>query len=154
MSTRHSTRPISRANLDAMRLLACVLTLLTMSCGEIDRNDGGSADSANGSDSGMGSDLGDASPEGSSSDGGVCDPNRPYLNQNENCDSTLNAICQQWAQTAAVSAYGYSQCEVNSVTGRRECTDPGCAPQCFVGQVCASTSPTGPRQCIPTCAGK
>jgi hypothetical protein len=125
-----------------------LVSLAIVSCGKLSGDDGGPDDAADASSSSDASN-GDAPTW----DGGVCDPNRPLLNQNEDCDTALNTICQQWAQNVAVGAYGYSQCSINPVTDNRFCDDTGCMSECLVGQVCASTTATGPRQCIQACAG-
>jgi len=129
--------------------VSLVLLLSPLGCGQLSGDDAGLADGAAES----------SAPDDSSQndvfdwDGGVCNPNRPNLNQMENCDDAQNSVCQQWAQSVAISAYGYSTCWINPVTTGRQCNDPGCSPQCMVGQVCASSQPNGPRQCIQACAG-
>lgn len=84
---------------------------------------------------------------------GPCNPTRPTLPKQEACDSTLNQICQQWAQQAAGTEYGASDCETNTVTFARYCGDPGCSPECLGGYVCASVAPNGPRTCVAACTG-
>ena len=125
--------------------LGSVILVGVAGCGKLNGDDAGADNAADGADA--------STTDTQEWERGVCDPNRPTLNQNENCDATLNAICQQWAQSVAVGAYGYSECLINPVTSMRYCYDPGCMPQCVTGQVCASNTPNGTRQCIQACFG-
>ena len=126
-----------------MSPLSLTLVAALLSCGRVSGDDGGLPDAS--ADTTSSSDVQGA-------DGGVCVAERPTLFEYPTC-STANAVCQQWAQTAAVQEYGFSQCATNPVTGNLYCNDPGCTGECASGQVCASTTPTGQRQCIQACAG-
>ncbi len=92
-----------------------------------------------------------ALPDGA--EAGPCNPLAPTLPPG-NCPQ-LDAICQQWASSAA--QYGVSVCYFDSVTGSNTCQSPDNATcngvVCMDGQVC-SAPPNGPHQCVTACAGQ
>src|SRR5437016_4842448 len=87
--------------------------------GVVSNGDGGFADGAVDANQ-----PNDSSGDGPLWDGGVCDPHAPTFSD-LGCDSTRDGVCQQWAQSVAIGAFGASMC-VASGGGFAACGSPDC----------------------------
>ena len=97
-------------------------------------------------------------------DGGPCPPNGPVLANTSECNDTLNAQCQAWAESMAIGAYGWSSCYIDENFGTACTLNPDCGggaggccgalpERCVEGEVCASDTPSSAHHCIKACLG-
>jgi hypothetical protein len=89
-------------------------------------------------------------------EGGLCNPFPPAVSE-FGCTPEAQTACQQWAEGAAIGAYGISLCtplggdEVGYFCGNDQGWSCGGGPECDEGYVCASDTPSGTYHCIPAC---